>query len=126
MASASCISDHCGHYFWHHITWKFGIYQRRVVFIHHYPYLYASNWFYLLTKWDRKGVHLPISIFSNSPEDKLPRYPQEIYWYALSVNTNEASSRDIRETMIEILREEGESRYSIELSKHHVMICFKQ
>ena len=28
--------------------------------------------------------------------------------------------------MIEILREEGESRYSIELSKHHVMICFKQ
>ena len=28
--------------------------------------------------------------------------------------------------MIEILREEGESRYSIELSKHHVMRFFKQ
>ena len=59
-------------------------------------------------------------------QGQVTQIPQEIYWHALSVHTNEASFKEIRDTIIEILREEGESRYSIEFSKHHVMRCFKQ
>ena len=66
------------------------------------------------------------SIVTNNIEDKLHRYPQEIYWHAVSVHINESSLKVIKDTMIEISREEGKSRYSMELSKNHVMRCFKQ
>ena len=48
-------------------------------------------------------------------EEKFTRYLQEIYWHEMKVHTDESSFQDITDAMMEKLKKEGESRYSIDL-----------
>ena len=57
-------------------------------------------------------------------EDKFPGYLQELYRNSMRLNDNKDSFQYITDAVMEKLREEGESRDSIEFSMNQVDKCF--
>ena len=57
-------------------------------------------------------------------EDKFPGYFQELYRNSMRLNDNKDSFQYITDAVMEKLREEGESRDSIEFSMNQVDKCF--
>ena len=82
MASATLPADKCGHNFWHHAMWKFGVTQIGIGYIHYHPSLSESHHCYILIQGGREGVSFTRSIFSNSTvyKDNKEQDPQ---WYII-------------------------------------------